>query len=246
MDYPSVSVIIPFYNEETVLTRTLPAVHAYLSGRFADSFELILVDDGSTDASPEIAGSLQLPHTRVLRTPQNRGKGHAVRTGMLAATGDILLFTDCDLAYGCDVIGKFYDFLVQNPDADMAVGSRAAHPDGYAGYSFFRRLFSRTYRALLRLFFSLPVSDSQSGIKAFRRECGHAVFSLCRTDRYAFDFEVIMIGKRLDFSVREYPVRVLHNEKGKIRLFRDSLRMMRDLFRIRRYVRTIKKPARPT
>lgn len=241
---PAVSVVIPFYNEEGVLPRTLPAVHAYLSGRFGEDFELILVDDGSTDASPDIADSLHLPHTRVLRTPKNRGKGHAVRTGMLAATGGILLFTDCDLAYGCDVIGELYDFLTDDPGADMVVGSRAAHPDGYAGYSFFRRLFSRTYRALLRLFFALPVSDSQSGIKAFRRECAHAVFSLCRTDRYAFDFEVIMIGSRLGFSVREYPVRILHNEKGKIRFFRDSTRMLRDLFRIRRYVRTLPKTAR--
>ncbi len=179
------------------------------------------------------------PAIRVLRGPENRGKGYAVRRGMLAARGDILIFTDCDLAYGTAAIGEIYDALVSDSAHDAVIASRALHPAGYEGYSFFRRFLSRSYRAILRLFFGLRLSDSQSGLKAFRREAARAIFSRAEVDRYAFDFELILIGERLGVRFGEMPARVILNNKGKIRLFRDSLRMLCDLVRIRRRVRKL-------
>lgn len=243
------TLVIPMYNEQKNLKTTLPRVTEYLRARFGEAHEILFVDDGSTDGSPAAVEKQENEATRVLRNAKNHGKGYAVRQGMLAARGDIVIFTDCDLAYGTEAIGELYDLLAAEGAPDAAVASRDLHPDGYAGYSIFRRFVSRTYRAVLRLFFGLRLSDSQSGLKGFRREAAEAIFSRAEVDRYAFDFEAIMIGMRLGVRFGEMPARVIENNPGKIRFFRDSLRMMRDLFRIRRRLRKIPeggyKQARP-
>ncbi len=234
-----VSLIIPMYNEKATLPTTLPAVTDYMRARFGEDFEIIFSDDGSRDGSPETVENFENTHTRVLRSGENRGKGYAVRQGVLAARGDVILFTDCDLAYGTIALGALYDALDADPTLDAVIGSRDLHPAGYAGYTGGRRFLSRSYRGILRLFFGLRLSDSQSGLKGFRRDAARAIFSRAEVDRYAFDFEVIMIGDRLGVRFGEIPARILQNGEGKIRLFRDSLRMLRDLFRIRRRVRKL-------
>ncbi len=251
------TLLLPAYNEAENLPATLPCVYEFLQARFGGEAELLIVDDGSTDRTPEILEEFQKEHPRVspngegepksptvtlLRTPENRGKGHAVRTGMLAAAGERVIFTDCDLAYGIDAVGKLYDFFDIHPEADAVLASRALHPDGYRGYTPLRRLASRTYRALLRMFFGLRQSDSQSGLKGFTRPAAHAVFSLCACNRYAFDFEAIMIANRLGVRLAEMPARVAKNCPGHVRLLRDSARMLGDLRHIRRRVRGLDAP----
>ncbi len=234
-----ITLVIPMYNEKEILPETLDTVSRYMKEMFSKGYEILYVDDGSTDGSAALVAKHPDRATRVLRYAPNRGKGCAVRTGMLAAEGEIILFTDCDLAYGTAALGEMIKWLEERPELGAVVGSRHLHPEGYAGYSFARKLFSRTYRAVLRLFFGLKLSDSQSGIKAFRREAAQEIFSRCETDRYAFDFEAIMVADKLGIAVGEMPVRVLNNRPGKIRLVRDSLRMLRDLMRIKRRVRSL-------
>ncbi len=236
---PKLTIVIPLYNEAQALPDTLPRLSHYLEKTFPGQYELLLIDDGSTDGTPAVAAGLKNDHTRVISYFPNRGKGHAVRTGMLEGKGEVLLFTDCDLAYGCEVLGEMVSHFASFPEADVLVGSRACHPEGYAGYRWYRRWASRLYRWVLRRFFGLTLSDSQSGIKGFRRPAARAIFSHCQTDRFAFDLEAILIGQRLGYNVKEMPVRVLENGKGKMHLLRDSLQMLRDLCRIRRRVRRI-------
>ena len=233
------SLIIPMYNESAILQNTLDRVCAYMKEAFPDGYEIIFVDDGSTDNSAEIVEKYGDEATRVLRSDRNYGKGHAVREGMLAARGRYIVFTDCDLAYGTAVIGRTVGFLSAYPRYGAVIGSRDAHPQGYAGYSLLRRIVSRAYRAVLRIGFGLRLSDSQSGIKGFTAEAVEEIFPLCCVNRYAFDFEAIAIGERRGVRFGEMPVRVIENKGGRIRLVRDSIRMLRDLAFVRRRLKEI-------
>ena len=236
------TILIPMYNESAILPETLKTLSIYARERFVSDYELLFVDDGSTDNSAEIVEKYPDEATRVLRYEKNRGKGCAVRTGMLAARGERILFTDCDLAYGAGALGDLLTYWEENPTADAVIGSRALHPEGYAGYSAVRRLISRTYRLVLRLFFGLRLSDSQSGLKGFSATAAREIFSRCEVDRFAFDFEAIMIGERLGFRFAEMPARVVYNRPGgKVNLIRDSARMLRDLFRIKQRVKRMDK-----
>ncbi|MBQ8174407.1 MAG: glycosyltransferase [Clostridia bacterium] len=235
------TLVIPMYNESDILPQILPRVCAYMKEAFPDGYEILFSDDGSTDNSVEIVEKYGDPATRVLRSDKNHGKGHAVRRGILAARGKYIVFTDCDLAYGTAVIGRTVAFLSAYPRYGAVIGSRDLHPQGYEGYSLLRRAVSRAYRLLLRLFFGLHLSDSQSGIKGFTAEAAEKIFPLCRIDRYAFDFEAIAVGERRGVHFGEMPVRVIENRPGRIRLVRDSVRMLRDLGRVRQHLKRIPK-----
>ena len=146
------------------------------------------------------------------------------------------MFTDCDLAYGTDVIKEFYDALTES-GAGAAVGSRPKHKDGYAGYTLLRKLVSRTYLRVLRIFGGLRLSDSQCGCKAFRGREAKAIFSLCTVDRFAFDMEAIMIADRMGVTFIEIPVTVKNHGESKVSVLRDTPKMLRDLARMKRRIR---------
>ena len=132
------------YNESSIIKETAQTLHDYMSANFED-YEIIFSNDGSRDDCGRIVEDMNLPCVRVVGYEVNRGKGYAVRTAMLAAEGDIVMFTDADLAYGCDVIGRVADTFAANPDADMVIGSRNLSKDGYEGYTFIRKLASKIY-----------------------------------------------------------------------------------------------------
>lgn len=229
------SLIIPMYNEASILPDTLKTLHAYMEENF-DDYEILFSDDGSTDNSREIVDSCGLSHVRVISYPQNRGKGCAVRAGMLAARGDVRLFTDCDLAYGTEVIRRLYDMFVSNR-YDIIIGSRNIGADGYEGYTPLRRLASKTYIKVLCAVGGFKLSDSQCGFKAFSADAAEAVFSACETDGFAFDFEAIMTAVALGYTIGEIPVKIVNHRASKVHVFSDSLKMLRDLAAIRRRVR---------
>lgn len=234
-----ITLLIPMYNEEKIVKGTLDEVTAYMKETFGEDYEILFVNDGSGDSCAAIVSECRDPSVRLVSYGQNRGKGHAIRTGVEVARGDVIFFTDCDLAYGCEVIKEFYDVLADEKGPDVAVGSRPKHPEGYAGYTFLRRLVSRAYLLVLRLFGGLKLSDSQCGCKGFRRDIAKRVFSYCEIDRFAFDFEAILIAQRMGATFREIPVTVKRHGESKVHIVKDTLRMLRDLRKMKKRIKSL-------
>lgn len=234
-----ISVCVPLYNEEKNVERCLRSLSGYMKETFLDGYEVIFINDGSKDRTEQIVKSFEDPAFRLISYPENRGKGYALRKGIAASGGDIIFFTDCDLAYGTDVIKTFYDCLTEHPEKDAAVGSRPKHPDGYKGYTFIRKLASRAYILILRIFGGLSLSDSQCGCKAFRGDVGRTVFSFCEVDRFAFDFEAILIGQKMGVRFTEIPVTVKNHGDSSVRVLRDTAGMLRDLAAMKKRIRAL-------
>ena len=230
------TVCIPMYNESAIIADTATTLSAYMSSTFED-YEILFSDDGSRDGSAEIVKSLNLPNVRVLENPVNQGKGAAVRAAMLEATGDYVLFTDADLAYGTDVIKGIADAFLKNPERDVIIGSRNVDKSGYESYTFLRTLASKIYIKLLCLIGGFRMSDSQCGCKAFTGSAAKEIFSRCMLNGFSFDFEVLLWAETLGMMVFEYPVKIIHHRESKIRLVRDSLRMVKDVVGIKKSVR---------
>ncbi len=231
------SLIIPMYNEEKILPKTIKTLHAYMQGAF-DDYEIVFADDGSKDNSRKIVEECGLPHIRVVGYAENHGKGCAVRHGMLAAKGDVRLFTDCDLAYGTEIIRTLYDKFTA-ADCDVMIGSRNLTEDGYAGYTAMRRLASKAYIKVLCMVGGFKLSDSQCGFKAFSGKAAEDIFSRCETDSFAFDFEAIMFATRLGYKICEIPVKIINHRESesKVSMLSDSMHMLRDVMRIKKHVK---------
>lgn len=229
------SLCIPMYNETSVIEATARTLSDYMQKNF-DDYEIIFSDDGSRDGSAELVRSLGLQNVRVVGYEQNRGKGCAVRTGILAATGDVVMFTDADLAYGTGVIREVADIFA-NKSTDVVIGSRNLHPDGYEGYTFIRKIASKAYIKILCIVGGLKLSDSQTGCKAFSAKAAKDIFSRCETDGFAFDFEVILWAQKLGYRFTELPVKIINHRESKVRVLRDAFRMLRDLRKIKKRVK---------
>lgn len=229
------SLCIPMYNETSVIEATARTLSDYMQKNF-DDYEIIFSDDGSRDGSAELVRSLGLQNVRVVGYEQNRGKGCAVRMGILAATGDVVMFTDADLAYGTGVIREVADIFANKP-TDVVIGSRNLHPDGYEGYTFIRKIASKAYIKILCIVGGLKLSDSQTGCKAFSAKAAKDIFSRCETDGFAFDFEVILWAQKLGYRFTELPVKIINHRESKVRVLRDAFRMLRDLRKIKKRVK---------
>ncbi len=231
------SVIIPMYNESKIIADTANRLSAYMQTHF-DSYEILFSDDGSTDGCGEIVKALSLPCVRVIGDGINRGKGYAVRQAMLAAEGELVMFTDADLAYGIDVIETIYGFYQKETEKpDLILGSRNLDKNGYAGYSLLRKIMSKVYIRLLCFVGGFRLTDSQCGCKAFRRKAAHDLFARSTVNGFAFDFEIILWAERLQYRIDEIPVQVVNHHDSKVRVVRDTLRMLGDLRRIRKKVK---------
>ena len=229
------SLIIPMYNEEKILPDTIETLHAYMESAF-DDYEIVFADDGSTDRSRKIVEECGHERMRVVGYEKNRGKGCAVRCGMLAAKGDIRLFTDCDLAYGTEIIRTLYDKFTA-AGCDVMIGSRNLSGDGYEGYTALRRIVSKTYIRVLCTIGGFKLSDSQCGFKAFSAKAAEDVFSRCETDSFAFDFEAILFATKLGYKIAELPVKIINHRESKVNVLSDSIRMLRDLLQIKKHVK---------
>ena len=229
------TVCIPMYNESKIIAETAKTLSAYMSENFED-YEIIFSDDGSKDGSSDIVKSLCLPNVQVIGYPDNRGKGSAVREAMLAATGDAVMFTDSDLAYGTDVIKRVADAFEESPECDLVVGSRSIAENGYDGYTFLRKIASKSYLTLLKMAGGLKISDSQCGCKAFSGRAAKKVFSHCEVNRFAFDFEAILIAEKCGYKIKEIPVKVINHGDSKVNVLRDSLKMIRDIMKMKKRI----------
>lgn len=234
-----VSLIIPMYNERSIVEDALKTFGDYMARTFED-YEVIFTDDGSTDGCGAFvtAASEKDAHIRLVSYTPNRGKGYAVRTGMLAASGDILLFTDCDNAYGEDAIGRMVAFF-EKEAYDVVVGSRNLSRDGYEGYTFIRKLASKAYIKVISLAAGFRLSDSQCGFKGFRRETARKIFANCEVDRFAFDLEALMLAGKLNAKIGEMPVKVINHRESKVNVLRDTFKMLRDVQKMKKRVKKL-------
>lgn len=230
MQNVKISLVIPAYNEAAIIEKTIKTALSFLESRFAE-FELIISDDGSTDKTRALAESIPNEHLRCIGHMPNRGKGSAVREGILAADGDIVVYTDADLAYGIEAVGELTDKLAAE-GADIAIGSRKLHPQGFEDYPFIRLAASRLFSFLTGLLAGFHY-DTQCGLKAFTANTAKEIFELCETDGFAFDFEVMLLVKRLRLSVAQLPVKIINHRDSKVAVLRDSIRMFGDIIRIR-------------
>jgi len=228
-----ISLCIPMYNESSIIEATLKTVSEYMNKTYTD-WEVIFSDDGSTDncrAAVEAFGDARI---RAVGYEKNQGKGAAIRNGVMNAVGDIIMFTDCDLAYGLDVTERAVKMFEENPDADMVIGSRNLSEDGYEGYTFIRKLASKAYIRCLAIAAGFRLSDSQCGFKCFRRETAHKIFSECEINGFSFDFEVLIKANKMKAKILEMPVKVINHRESKVNVLRDSIRMLRDVRKIKK------------
>lgn len=235
-----ISVIIPMYNEAPIIVDTATKLYNYMVERFGKgNFEILFSNDGSRDNCDQLVSDLALEDVRVVGYTDNRGKGCAVRTACLAAKGDIIVFTDADLAYGTDVIGRLYEKFAESGNTDLVIGSRNISKDGYEGYTFVRKLASKVFIKTLCIAGGFKLSDSQCGCKGFTNEAAKKIFSRCEVDGFAFDFEVILWAVKYGMVIKELPVKIINHRESKVRLLRDSLKMLRDVHKMKKRIKKL-------
>ncbi len=228
------SVVIPAYNEEKRLGATLIRMLEYFDTK-PYGFEILVIDDGSTDGTARVVDAVAetRPEVRLLQYDRNRGKGYAVRFGMLRATGDRVLFSDADLATPIEEVEK----LLASLDAsnDVAIGSRDIRgSELLQRESFLREFGGRAFNKLVQFLAVQGIHDTQCGFKLFTQGAAQKIFSRCQVDDFAFDVEVLYVATRiLGLRVAEVPIRWAHQAGSKISPLRDGIRMVRTVFKIR-------------
>jgi glycosyltransferase involved in cell wall biosynthesis len=249
---PELSIIIPAYNEENRLARTLARIRDYFFHSAPiprEGIEVIVVDDGSTDGTASVArkSMLEMPYLRLVANGVNRGKGYSVRHGMLEARGRIALFTDADLSSPIEESEKLLAAI--EAGNDVAIGSRALDRSLITVHqSRFREGAGIIFNILVGLFTGLPFQDTQCGFKAFSQERSRIIFEQQRIERFGFDPEILFLAERHGLRTAEVPVRWAHDAATRVRVLRDSLLMFGELILIRwncalgRYPKQIQKP----
>lgn len=234
------SVVIPTYNESARLGPYLAEIRAYLDAEYSAEYEVLVVDDGSTDATANLVmrWAVGWPRLRLLRHSKNRGKGAAVRTGVLAATGRRILFADAD---GATPIAEERRLtLALTNGAAVASGSRYVPGPGVIRRRNVRReVASTVFRTAARWLIGVGVRDTQCGFKMFRAEAARTLFSTGAETGYLFDLEVLALARRTGFGVAEVAVNWSERPGSKLRFIRDSLRMFAGLWRLRRRLRML-------
>jgi glycosyltransferase involved in cell wall biosynthesis len=218
------SIIIPAYNEELRLPKTLLRIREFLHARGISS-EVIVVDDGSRDGTVQYAESqiAAWPELRVVKNPGNRGKGYSVRHGMLEARGKIVLFTDADLSTPIEEADKLLAALATY---DVAIGSRAMDRGLIEVHQPWTREYAGImFNTIVRAVLGLNIEDTQCGFKAFRREKSQIIFQQQRIERFGFDPELLFLAKRNGLTIAEVPVRWANAEGTTVSMW-DGIRAM--------------------
>lgn len=229
---PELSIVIPSYNEELRLPRTLDRVRAWLQSARIPA-EVIVVDDGSTDATARVVTEriATWPELRLVSNPGNRGKGYSVRHGALEARGRLLLFTDADLSAPIEEAPKLLQALETH---DAAIGSRALDRRVIEVHqSKLRELAGMVFNLIVRITLGLSFADTQCGFKAFQRDRCMILFQKQRVERFGFDPELLYLARINGLSVAEIPVRWAHDAGTRISMARDSIGMFGEIWQVR-------------
>ncbi|QPJ65190.1 MAG: glycosyltransferase family 2 protein [Candidatus Nitrohelix vancouverensis] len=229
---PYLSVVIPAYNEAVRLRKTLPLVREFFQAQ-EFTWELVLVDDGSVDGTADILGEFFEPHeARAVSLPANRGKGYAVRTGVLESKGKLVLISDADLSTPLKEFATLQSCLEEG--FDVAIGSRSlANSNIVVRQAWYREGMGRFFNFLVQTIALKGFIDTQCGFKCFEREKLLSVIQSMRIDGFSFDVELLYIAMKKGFSVKEVAVEWRHMEASRVRIWIDPARMILDLFKIR-------------
>jgi glycosyltransferase involved in cell wall biosynthesis len=251
MPYPTYSIVIPAFNEKARIPATLREVVNCVRARNW-SAEVIVVDDGSRDSTAELvrAFAAGASEVRLVQNPGNRGKGYSVRSGILQALGDIVMFTDADLSAPIEEAEGLFAAIADG--ADIAIGSRWLERNRQSiRQPLYRQILGRCFNGVTRAVMGLPFADTQCGFKAFTRAAAQTVFQLQTIERWGFDPEILFIALKRGFRVDEVPVSWAHDQRSKISYLRDGMRMLSDIAIVRwnallgRYGRKIEPIHRP-
>ncbi len=229
---PRLSVIIPAYNEEKRIEKTLLSVDEYLSKQSYD-YEILVVNDGSKDKTAEIASGLagKLRGLELIDNKENNGKGWVVRQGMLSAQGDYRLFTDADNSTTIDQIERFFPFFAQG--YDIVIGSRRLKDSVIAvKQAWIRDFLGGIFRLIVHMLVPLGVKDSQAGFKIFSKKAMGAIFPKQTIFRWAFDVEILAIANKLGFKIKEVPIKWVNDAQSHVKVG-GMVRMLFEVLRIR-------------
>ncbi|WP_373270239.1 dolichyl-phosphate beta-glucosyltransferase [Aneurinibacillus sp. REN35] len=226
------SVVIPAYNEEKRIIYTLETIMPFMDHHFSD-FEVLVIDDGSTDRTVSIVESFMHPQLHVVSLKQNMGKGMALKHGMLLAKGKYIFFMDADLPYPLtsihEALAVFY-----TRKADIVLGAR----DLYEGksdipYPLSRKVASAMFSRFINAVLGLGIPDTQCGFKGFTRAAARTIFPQLTIQGFGFDFEMLFLGRKYAYDIERIPVNLRHSADSKVHMMRDSWVMFRDALRVR-------------
>ena len=236
--FVDLSIIVPAFNEEHRLPPTLAQLHAFLSAQPL-RYEIVVVDDGSRDATCAVveAAMATIPHLRLVRQTPNRGKGAAVRLGMLEARGQIRVMSDADGSMSPDQLPRLLAPLLACK-AEIAIGSRYAEGASTdIKQPFYRVLWSRLANRVIQRSLVPGVRDTQCGFKAFTAEAARALFQLGRIDGWAFDLEILALARRSGFEIAEVGVAWTDDRRSRVNPLKDMWKVIREAVTIRRNLR---------
>jgi dolichyl-phosphate beta-glucosyltransferase len=235
------SIVIPAYNEEKRIAGSLLETCAYMND-FGMEYEIIVVDDGSSDGTGRIVDHLakDVRNVRLVRYEKNRGKGHALRTGVLVTKGDFVLVMDADLSTPMEELRKLMPYLSEG-GFDIAIGSRAlALSDIIRKQPWWRRGMGKTFNKIVKAIVIGGFNDTQCGFKLFRGVVGRTLFGEAKIDRFAYDVEILARAKKKGYGIQEVPIRWINSPESRVDPVKDSLQMLADLVRIRFAVGKVK------
>jgi dolichyl-phosphate beta-glucosyltransferase len=236
--FPKLSLVIPAYNEAHRLPDSLEKIIDYGRG-FTFEWEVLAVIERSSDGTLELAraATAKQANFRIIDNKVHRGKGYAIRTGMLQARGEYIFYMDADLSVPLETVGTFLAYFEGHPEVDVLAGNRQhSHSRITRKQALLRRSMGQTFNRILRIFAGVALRDTQCGFKAFRRKAALAVFRHQKIDGFAFDVEVLMLAERLGYKIVDLPVEWINSPESRVHLLRDSLSMLRDAIQVRQLV----------
>ncbi len=231
--YPKYSIVIPAYNESARILATLRSVVLCVRAQ-GWSAEIIVVNDGSRDSTAEVVRDFaaDAPEVRLLQNPSNRGKGYSVRSGLLQALGEVVMFTDADLSAPIEEAERLFAAIAAG--ADIAIGSRWLEKGRQTHRQpLYRQFFGRCFNAVTRGVMGLRFADTQCGFKAFTRAAAQTVFQLQTIERWGFDPEILFIGLKRGYRIVEVPVSWAHDERTRMSYLKDGIKMLEEIAIIR-------------
>lgn len=229
------SIVIPAYNEELRLPGSLKTLAEHCSG-FDFRWEIVVVVEKSTDRTVELSSAVaaKFPGVSIIVNQIQKGKGYAVRTGVGLSRGEVVLIMDADLSVPVEYVDRFLEAFDENPEIDVLVGNRQ-HQESVipVRQSAFRERLGKVFNWFVRVLSESELRDTQCGFKALRRRAAIEIFQRQRIDGFAFDVETLMLAERMAFTIRDLPVTWINSPESKVRIIRDSARMLWDILAVR-------------